>query len=47
VPYGVDDQLSSVVNIQRLHDVGAMHGDGVGAKTQDGRDLFVGFSVDD
>ena len=44
---GVDHQFRGVVNIQRLHDIGAMHGNGVGAESQHGGDFFVRFSVHD
>src|SRR5581483_1724372 len=47
VSYGVNHQLSRVVDAERLHDIGAMHGNGVRAQTQQHRDVFVRFSVHD
>src|SRR5208283_5544668 len=37
----IDDQLGSLMNAQSVHHVGAMDGDRVGAKVENGGDLFV------
>ena len=44
---GVDHQFSGLVDSQRVHDIGAMHGHGVRAKIEHRGDLFVGFSFHD
>ena len=37
----VDDELRGLVDAERVHDVGAMHGDGVGAQLELDGDLLV------
>ena len=44
---GVDHQFRRIVNFQRLHQIRAMHGDGVGAQAEDRGDLLVRFPVHD
>ena len=43
----VDDKLSRLVNAQRVHNIGAMHGDSVGAQIQLIRNFLVRFTVHD
>ena len=43
----VDHQLGGIVDAERLHDIGAMDGDGVRAEAQQDRDVLVRFAVDD
>src|SRR5690348_14435799 len=44
---GVHDQFGGPVNAESVHDVGAMHGNGVGAEVELLCDLFVRFAVAD
>src|SRR6185312_5356975 len=44
---GVHDQLGGLVNAESVHDIGAMHSDGVGAEVELLRDLFVRLAVAD
>jgi len=44
---GVDDEFGGFVNAQTIHDVGAMHGNGVRAEIEFRGDFLVGFSSDD
>src|SRR5580700_4812530 len=44
---GVNDQFGGLVNAERVHDVGAMNGYGVGAEVEIGSDFFVRFALDD
>ena len=37
----VDDELGGLVDTQRVHDVGAMHGDGVHAEVELGSNLAI------
>src|SRR5580692_5156179 len=41
---GVHHQLGGFVNAQRVHDIGAMHGHGVGAETQIDGNFLIRFS---
>ena len=36
---GVDDQFRGLVNVESVHDIGAMYGDGIGAEVQSVRDF--------
>src|SRR5208337_5146179 len=44
---GVDDQFRGFMDAEGVHDVGAMHGDGVDAQVEFGGDFLVGFAGDD
>ena len=44
---GVDDELGGLVDPERVHDVGAVHGDRVDAQLERGGDLAVGLAVAD
>src|ERR1700730_4972001 len=44
---GVDDELGGLVNVERVHDVGAMDRDSVGAEVECLRDLAIGAAVAD
>src|ERR1700680_2866782 len=43
---GVNDELSGLVDSQRVHDVGTMHPDGVCAETELRGNFLVGFAGD-
>ena len=42
---GVNDQFGGLMNTESVHDVGAVHGDSVGAEVELLRDLFVRYVV--
>ena len=47
LPDRIDHQFRGVVDAERLHDIRAVHGHGIGAQREHRRDLFVRFAVHD
>lgn len=44
---GIDDQFGCLVNIERIHNVCTMNGDGIRTEIQGGGNFFIGLSVAD